>query len=177
MAGERGEINSAVPPAAQRPRPERRTVDFFLAGKGSGVAGVSSWISLVRTFVSVDGRWFHFALARRGRGRSDLIDDDVIPLDRAGRPTGLKHHAPPARGVLVVLGREVLGLDVLAAGTSSQVLLVAIDLAIFGLEGMIFAVALSPDGKEVATASKDGTVKIWSPNSFTERKPAEVLRQ
>jgi len=43
--------------------------------------------------------------------------------------------------MLGVLGREVLGLDVLAAGTSLQVLLVAIDLAIFGLEGMIFAVA------------------------------------
>jgi len=42
MAGERGEINSAVPPAAQRPEPERRAVDFFLAGVGSGVAGVSS---------------------------------------------------------------------------------------------------------------------------------------
>ena len=42
---------------------------------------------------------------------------------------------------------------------------------------MIFAVALSPDGKDVATTSKDGTVKNWSPNSFTQRKPAEVLRQ
>jgi hypothetical protein len=42
---------------------------------------------------------------------------------------------------------------------------------------MIFAVALSPDGKEAAAASKDGTVKIWLPNSFSQRKPAEMLRQ
>ena len=76
-----------------------------------------------------------------------------------------------------MLGRETLGLDVPAAGTSLQVLVVAIDLALFGLEEMIFAVALSPDGKDVATTSKDGTVKNWSPNSFTQRKPAEVLRQ
>jgi WD40 repeat protein len=76
-----------------------------------------------------------------------------------------------------VLGREALGLDVPAAGTSLQVLVVAIDLALFGLEEMIFAVALSPDGKEIATASKNGTVKIWPLNSFTQRKPAEVLCQ
>ena len=76
-----------------------------------------------------------------------------------------------------MLGREALGLGIPAAGTSLQVLVVAIDLAIFGLERMIFAVALSPDGKEVAAASKDGTDKIWSPNSFTQRKPAEVLCQ
>src|SRR5271165_6520744 len=40
-----------------------------------------------------------FALGRRGKGY--LLDDDVIPLDHAGRPAGIKHHAPTARGVLV----------------------------------------------------------------------------
>ena len=87
---------------------------FFLAVSDPEGAARSSCISLVRTLVSVEGRRSFSPF--RGRCAGDLLDHDVVPLDRSGRPVGVEHHPSPARGELGVLGREILGLDVPDAG-------------------------------------------------------------
>src|SRR5271157_3911987 len=74
-----------------------------------------------------------FLTLTRGR-RCDLLDHDVIPLDRSCRPVGIEHDPPPAGSKLGVLGREILGLHIPGSGRSLQVLLAAIDFALLGLE-------------------------------------------
>src|SRR5271165_4793512 len=85
------------------------------------------------------------------RRRRDLLDHDVIPLDRSCRPVGIEHHPPPAGSELGVLGREILGLHIPGSGRSLQVLLAAVDLALLGLE-RIAALARPERGRQLVIA-------------------------
>jgi len=110
-----------------------------VAGAGSAFGSAVGWVGLglAATLVFLhllDGdvglhRVSAPLVASAGRGGDDLFDDDVVELDAARAQVAVEHDPTPARRVLRVAWREILGLRVPRVPGALKILLRAITLA------------------------------------------------
>jgi WD40 repeat protein len=120
---------------------------------------------------SPDGRKLAIACGASEGGvavvRLDVRARDVLvePVARLNCPTGATAVGFSHDGGLLLAGQWNGKLAIWDAASLAPVTPVPVSVH----SGMIFDLALSPDGKHVATAGKDGTVKIWSIDELIHR--------
>ena len=85
-------------------------------------------------------------------GRLILIGALAIGLIASG--TAVAYGAPPIRMLFNPIGREI-------SSSTENALLSASQITINGHEGSVTDIVYSPDGSLIATASKDGNVRLW----------------